>query len=165
MRREESFALGAGLTCLAVNLAVVGYFFAPGPRDAAASAPLVLGGLTYAWLLVAWMLVRAALVRARRRHRPTSKVRLARSEIWRTARFTVVGLGLVVGPALFAIVGTRFPLSHPLFATPLATGGDPVAWGLMVGGISAATLLVVGLSVFFAITLLMPLVYQDVRDG
>lgn len=165
MRREETFALGAGLTCLAVNLAVVGYFFAPGPRDAGVSAPLVLGGLAYSWLLVAWMLVRTAVVRARRRKRPTSGVRLARSEISRTALLTVVGLGLVLGPVLFAIVGTRFPLSHPLFATVLAPGGDPVAWGLMVSAITGGTLLAVGASVFFAITLLMPLVYRNVRDG
>lgn len=166
MQREEAFALAAGVACLAVNAVIVGSVLTPERvADAPLLAPLVLGAVTYGWLLVAWMLVRRTLVHKRRRQRPSARVRLSRSDLQRTAMTTVAGLGLVMGPLLFSIFGTRFPMSHPMLGTRLGGANDPMAWGVVVGAMSMGTLVIVGVVVFYAITLLMPVVYTDVRDG
>lgn len=164
MRREEAFALGAGVTCLALNAVVAAAVLTP-ERVAGAPlpAPLVVGAVTYAWLLVAWMLVRRTLVYRRKRRRPTGRVRLSLSDLKRTALMAVIGLGLLLGPVLFSIFGTRFPMSHPMAGTKLDGSADPLAWGMIVGAMCLTTLLVAGAAVFYAITLLMPVVYSDVR--
>ncbi len=164
MQREEAFALGAGVACLAVNVVVVGIVLTP-ERMAGAPllAPLVLGAVIYSWLLVAWMLVRRTLVHKRRKQRPNARVRLSRSDLRRTALTTVAGLAMLMAPVLFSIFGTRFPMSHPMLGSRLGGSADPMAWGVMVGAMSMGTLFVAGVAVFYAITLLMPVVYMDVR--
>lgn len=164
MRREEGFALGAGLACLAVNAVILGTVATPARvHDAPLLAPLVLGAVIYGWLLVAWTLVRRTLVHKRRKQRPTARVRLSRSDLKRTALTTVAGLAMVMAPVLFSIFGTRFPMTHPMLGTRLGGSADPMAWGLVVGAMSVGTLVVAGAAVFFAIVLLMPVVYTDVR--
>lgn len=164
MRREEAFALGAGVVCLAANAVIAAVLLTPSRMAGAPLlAPLVLGVVTYGWLLVSWMLVRRTLVYRRKRRRPTGRVRLSLSDLKRTALMTVIGLGTVLAPVLFSIFGTRFPMTHPIAGTRLDGSADPLAWGMIVGAMSLATLLVAGAAVFYAITLLMPVVYSDVR--
>jgi hypothetical protein len=164
MRREEVFALGAGVICLAVNAVLVTLVITPERvRDAPLLAPVVLGAVIYGWLLVAWMLVRRTLVQKRRKQRPNARVRLSRSDLRRTALTTVAGMAMVMAPVLFSIFGTRFPMTHPMLGSKLGGAADPMAWGVIVGAMSIGTLVVCGVAVFYAITLLMPVVYTDVR--
>lgn len=167
MQRGERFALGAGLAGLAADLGIVLFFFLPGsptprfPPSVPATAAVV-GVMTYGWVLVAWVLTRRALNRARRRHRPSTHARLARAELSQNTLWTVLGMGLLLVPLQFAVLGTRFPRSDPMFRM-VDRETDIMEWTISIGFMSVVSVAVLGAAVYYTIILLMPVIYRDVR--
>lgn len=164
MSRGEKFAVAAGALGLVADLAIAVYFLSPDapvqPGMPLSLPPLaaVIAVMTYGWLLVAWVLVRRAMRHAKRRHRSTAHVRVAKSELSQKTLITVGGMGLMLVPLQFVIIGSRLPRSAGVFQAR-----DMIEWYISIGFLSLVTIVAIGAAIYLIILLLMPVVYRDVQ--
>lgn len=164
MSRGEKFAIAAGTVGLVLDVVIAAYFFSPGSpvqRGVPLGLPplaAIVGVMTYGWLLIAWVLVRRAMRHAKRRHRSTAHVKVARSELSQKTLITVGGMGLMLVPLQFGVIGNRLPRSAGTFQAR-----DILEWYLSIGFLSLVTLVAIGFAIYLVILLLMPVVYRDVQ--
>jgi hypothetical protein len=164
MKKSEWFALLAGIIGFIADFIAITLFF--GQRAALTTSDnppplvrlqaLVIYTMIYGWFITSWTLVRRHWSRAREKGSKTIKYSSgvsAQNELFRRVSYTVAGIGLFILP-----FSMRLPINDRIPAR------DIIQWFSASLGANLLVLAIVGSAIVFAISSLMPIVYDDLFE-